>query len=75
MSTKTVVYMGFKLIVPEYTKFIATDDSGAIYAYAQRPVIDEDYDQWTQDARINSDVRAERIVEPPRDWKDSLVEL
>lgn len=44
--TKTVTYFGITLQVPPDVKFLAADQNGRLYGYAQRPYPDYDGTQW-----------------------------
>lgn len=69
-NTKVVDYFGLPFRIPNKYKYIATDGSGDIYAYIDKPVIGERTHAWG-DARYCSLMD----VEFEGDWKESLVEV
>jgi hypothetical protein len=70
---KPVTYFGINLLVPQWTKFIATDQDGLIYAYEGRPVTGLFYD-WVNEYGDNAE-HIERADLEGMDWKQTLVEV
>lgn len=46
-STKVVKYFGITLTVPAYTNWLATDKSGNLYAYEQKPLNIKPKSYWS----------------------------
>ena len=66
-ETKEVTYRGKKYTVPEWTRYMATDMDGAMYAYERSPT--EGCDCWWEDKGRSKN------VEYPVRWEDSLEEV
>ena len=65
-----VEYHGIRLAVPEGTKYIATDEDGAVYAYVDEPLALGTL-AWT--AHFYTEVG--RADLEGMDWKDTLMTL
>lgn len=46
---KEVSYFGFRLTVPDWTRFIATDCDGGIFAFERKPRFEDDDSSWYHD--------------------------
>ena len=60
-------YLEDKIVVPDWAKWLATDSSGDVFAYEDRPV----QRQFSWDAAHGARIRLYRTL-PPKDWKDEL---
>lgn len=66
---KKIQYFGIELVIPANIKYIATDESGYIYAYTCKPI--EEEMQWFA---LNGDIVELCIVDLEGvDWKETLV--
>lgn len=76
MSTKKVTYRGCTYDAPKWTRFIAMDSDGTVFAYAERPNIDAKHDQWEPSVdRYGQYTATERLSLNKSDWRDSLEEI
>lgn len=72
---KIIEYMGHEFEVPEWAKFIATDEDGDIYVYDTMPELYEEgygFGCWYQD-RNNG--RGQLVVNRRWNWQETLVEI
>lgn len=76
-TTKVIKYRGKEYLAPVWTKFVATDHDGGVYAYAERPVCDVAYcDHWEPaESYAGGSTACEAIGHVTEDWRDSLEEL
>lgn len=69
-----VVYGSLDYRIPKWVNYVATNSSGKVYGYENKPIIATDgRAQWTR----NSDCKKFYIgrVEFSGDWKESLLEM
>lgn len=64
-----VQYFKYKIEVPIWAKYLATDFDGKVYAYKSRP--SAGYKEWVADS-VHSPVEI-MTMSYEGDWKDSLV--
>ena len=69
-STIDVNYFGILLTVPKWTRYIATDKSGGIYATASFPIIDHVLEEWNC-----MSYQQVGFVSYDGEWKESLMEV
>ena len=69
-DTKKVNYFGIDLVVPRWTKYLATDKNGEITAYNSKPKLDKT--SWVFVGRFCfvTDVDLEG-----QDWRETLMEV
>lgn len=72
--TKTVEYMGYEYEVPDWAKFIATDEDGDIYVYEMMPEPRED-DVLGFWGRGMNNGRVMRVGSHGWNWQETLVEI
>jgi hypothetical protein len=70
---KSVNYHGINLIVPNNTKWLATDKSCLLCAYFENEPYDTGYNEWNN---LHSDrIFICQVDLEGMDWRDSLVEV
>lgn len=71
---KTVLYYGTEVSVPEHIKYIATDNSGTVMGFEQKPVPDHGWKFW--DNPSADDMYDIGVVDLEGiDWTSTLVEV
>ena len=70
---KTVSYFGYHYLVPKPYKYIATDVTGNVYCYKEKPVINDNH-------KVVWQPQTPAVISLGRvsfegDWKDSLMEI
>lgn len=76
MTTKTITYRGRTYDAPKWTRFVATDSDGTVFAYAERPAIDSQHDQWEPSTdRYGQYTATQRLNPVSAGWQDSLEEI
>lgn len=63
--------------IPVEYKYVAKDQSGSIWAFTHKPVMNSEYDWWVVTERDSRErgalaFRLPRIIKIPGDWKQSL---
>lgn len=43
---KTVNYFGVQIQIPDYTRYVATDEDSSVFAYIFEPTIDDELNYW-----------------------------
>lgn len=77
---KKIIYFGIELMVPIWTKYVATEDDGVVLAFISKPVVlDETGKKFGLVIWNNPD--ADEMEEVAKvdlegmDWKETLVEV
>ncbi|WP_448512149.1 hypothetical protein [Photorhabdus laumondii] len=71
-----VKYFGIELSVPHWTKFIATDEMGLVFAYNMLPRTEFlCYERWGSDSPSFQDEVIAVVDLEEMNWKETLVEL
>ncbi|MEK9497116.1 hypothetical protein V2H77_11745 [Photorhabdus sp. P32] len=71
-----VNYLGIELSAPHWTKFIATDEMGLVFACNMLPNIEFNcYERWGSDSTSFRDEVIAVVDLEGMDWKETLVEI
>ncbi|MCT8345118.1 MULTISPECIES: hypothetical protein [Photorhabdus] len=71
-----VNYFGIELSVPHWTKFIATDESGLVFACNMLPRTEFNcYERWDSDSPSFRDEIIAVVDLEEMDWEETLVEI
>ncbi|RAW91015.1 MULTISPECIES: hypothetical protein [unclassified Photorhabdus] len=71
-----VNYFGIELSAPHWTKFIATDESGLVFACNMLPRTEFNcYERWDSDSPSFRDEIIAVVDLEEMDWKETLVEI
>lgn len=66
-ATREVTYFGFKLKVPDWAQFIATDCDGSIFAFERKPRFDDDDATWYYDYDRSCFIASVGNIRNPKD--------
>ncbi len=68
-----LTYGSIRVNVPSWTRWMATDKNGNLYAYAHKPIQYAWGDAWIEtSSKVETSIRRLGTIQPPKDWTQEL---